>query len=367
MLRTPYPSAVLLMAVLLACGEKKTQEAPPVSNENYCLDSTFKERIHFIKPTYEKVAEAMHLTGSVEANPDRVVSFVSLVSGVITNVSFSIGDRVKKGQVLAEMHSAELSALQSELASLQSRIEVAENRLKAAKAMFADGISSQKELMEAQSELSVLQSELARNTANLTLYSASVSKGVFQIKAPASGIITSKSVTPGAQISPESGPLFTISDLSQIWVLANIYATNVKDITQGMETGITTLSFPGEVFKGRISNISPVMDEDAKVLKARIELANTDMKLKPGMLVDINAYKPSDQIALSLPTSALVFDDNQNFVVVYQDDCNLTIRKVQVLAKNNGQTFLAEGPDTTATVVSRNQLLIFEQLKNFQN
>jgi len=363
----PHFAFLLLFSVLCSCREKPAPDSEASASGRYCLDSAFRERVAFVKPAYEKVTEGIHLTGSIEANPDKVVSFVSLVSGVVTGVNFSIGDRVQKGQVLAEMQSSELSALQSELASLRSRISVAENRLKAAKAMFTDGVSSQRDLLEAQSELDILQSELSRNSANLGLYSASVSKGVFQIKAPVSGIITQKAVTTGAQISPESGPLFTISDLSRIWILANVYATNIKDVFPGMEVSITTLSYPDEQFKGKISSVSSVMDEEAKVLKARIELPNTGMKLKPGMLVDINAFKPVDQTALSLPTSSLVFDDNQNYVVVYKNDCELAIRKVGILTSNNGTTYLSDGPDTTESIISKNQLLVFEQLKNFQN
>jgi cobalt-zinc-cadmium efflux system membrane fusion protein len=360
-------AVILLLFSLVACREKEQAQTEARNTETYCLDSTFRDRIDLINPAYEKVAEAIHLTGSVEANPDRVVTFVSLVSGIVTGVNFSIGDRVQKGQVLAELHSTELSALQSEQTSLKSRITVSEKRVQSAEAMHRDGISSERELMEAKSELDILKSELARTSADLELYSASVSKGVFQIKAPASGVVTFKSITPGSPISSDSGPLFTISDLSQIWILANVHATSVKNIEQGMEVGITTLSYPDESFKGKISNISSVMDQEAKVLKARIELPNQDLKLKPGMLVDINAFKPTDRTALSLPTSSLVFDDNQNFVVIYKGDCEVTIRRVDALSRNHQTTYLSGGLDSTDTVISKNQLLIFEQLKNFQN
>lgn len=359
--------SLFILISLAGCSNHEKPESTANENETYCLDSGFKERIAFVRPAYGKVTEAIHLTGSVEANPDRVVSFVSLVSGVVTNVGFSIGDRVQKGQVLAELRSAELSALQSELSGLRSKIEVAERRLKSVKSMYDDGVSSEKDLLEARSDLDVLQSELARTTSDLSLYSAGPSDGIFRIKAPATGIITQKALTPGEQVSPGSGPLFTVSDLSRIWILANVHATNVKDVSEGMEVGITTLSYPDEKFPGRITAISSVMDEEAKVLKARIEMPNHDMKLKPGMLVDINAFKPSDRTALSLPTSSIVFDDNQNYVVLYKDDCLLTIRKVEIIARNNGTTYLSDGPDSTETVVSQNQLLIFEQLKNFQN
>ncbi len=364
-----FPFLLIVLVIgIAACSEKtEPRETAPEKPETYCLDSAFKSRLTFVTPAFGKVSESIHLTGSIEANPDRVVSFVSLVSGVVTSVNFSIGDKVRQGQVLAEMQSTELSALQSELTTLKSKIELAEKRLKSVKGMFADGVSSERELMEAQSDLAILQSDLARTSANLNLYSASVTRGVFQILAPASGVITSKSVTAGSRISPDSGPLFTVSDLSQIWILANIHATNVAHITEGMGVGITTLSYPDEQFKGKITNINSVMDEEAKVLKARIELPNKDMKLKPGMLVDINVVKPVDRSAWSLPTSALVFDDNRNYVVVYQNDCRLAIRKVEIIAQDEATTYLSEGPDSTESVITRNQLLIFEQLKNFQN
>jgi len=353
------------LALALAACERQAAEHS-ANTGTYCLDSAFRDRVEMIRPTRQEVAETIHLTGSVEAVPDKVVSFVSLVSGVVTSTSFSIGDYVRKGQVLAELRSTELSVLTSEMAGLNSKKAVAEARLESVKSMYAQGISSRKELLEAQSEVEVIRAELARVSEYLELYSASVSEGVFRIKAPASGIITQKNVTAGSQISPESGALFTISDLSRVWVLANVYATNVREIREGMDVDISTLSYRDEIFKGKISTIPSVMDQDEKVLKARIELDNREAKLKPGMHVDIRAHKPLGQTALSLPTRALVFDDNQNYVIVHRDDCDLHIQKVDVLAQNRETTYLAAGLDSTDTVISKNQLLIFEQLKNFR-
>lgn len=352
--------------LLIGCGNQE-EKISTENNDRFCLGENFKDKVEFVSPQSESVTEGISLTGSVEANPDKVIQFVSLAGGIISSTYFSLGDKVTKGQVLAELRSTELSDLHSQSKSAESQIKVAEKRLQASQSMFDDGISSQRDLMQSQSELDILKAEREKINANLSLFSASTQKGVFQIKAPSSGIITSKSIAAGMQISAGGDPLFTISDLNEVWVMVNIYASSVRNITPGMEVGIKTLSYPDEVFKGKIAVISQVLDAEAKVLKARVLLPNGGLKLKPGMLVDVMALKQTNESALSIPTTALVFNDNQNFVVVYKSDCDVEIRKVAIRSSGNGNTFLAEGLAEGEKIISKNQLLVYEQIKNFQN
>ncbi len=342
----------------VACG-KKEEEA---EEKKFCLDESFKARIELYTAELQTVTEGIHLTGSVEANPDKVVSYVPLVSGVVTSTFFSLGDRVSRGQVLAEMRSTELSGMSASLATLESRIRAAQSRLASVQSMFDDGLTSRKELADAISELEVLKAEKARTEKDMSLYSGNSGKGVFQIKAPASGIITEKSINPGEQIAAGGASLFTVSDLNNLWVMANIYASNVNKIHQGMDVSITTLSYPDDIFKGNISQISPVLDEDARVLKGRVILPNAHFKLKPGMLVDVTAWKRTGRQAVGVPTSAIVFSDNQYYVLVYKDDCHIEARKITVEVKNEDTTFISEGLQAGEQIISKNQLLIFESL-----
>jgi cobalt-zinc-cadmium efflux system membrane fusion protein len=357
---------VWLLALFLglqSCGDI----APPpakVERGAHCLDEAFLGKLEFQEPLIQRVTENIPLTGSVETNPDKVVHFTSLVGGIIANTYFSLGDKVTKGEVLADLSSTELGSLQTERRNLESRIGVARKKLESVRAMFEDGISSQKELMEAQSELDVLLSENQKVTAHLRLFSASPEKGVFQIRAPASGVITAKSIAAGTPVSGGGEPLFTISDLSEVWVMVNVYATNVRNIGEGMEVSIRTLSYPGEIFKGQITAISQIYDNEARVLKARVVLPNTSLKLKPGMLVDVAALKHQKTEALSIPTKAVVFDDNQHFVVVYKSPCKQEIRKVEILARNNETTFLSAGLGQGEQVICKNQLLVYEHVRN---
>lgn len=341
-----------------ACGKK--QETEEV--KKFCLDESFKSRIALYTAELQDVTEGIHLTGSVEPNPDKVVSYVPLVSGVVTSTFFSLGDRVSKGQVLAEMRSTELSGMSASLASLDSRIQAARSNLASVQSMFDDGLASRKELAEAVSELEVLKAEKARTEKDMSLYSGNSEKGVFQIKAPATGIITEKNVNPGEQVSAGGTPLFTISDLNNLWVMVNIYASNVNNIRQGMDVSITTLSYPDDTFRGNISQISPVFDEEARVLRGRVILPNGDYKLKPGMLVDVTAWKRTGRQAVGIPASAIVFSDNEYYVLVYKDDCHIEARKITIEARNDAMVFVSEGLQAGERIISQNQLLIFESL-----
>lgn len=340
---------------------------PKYTAEAFCIDENFKSKIELEQPEIRQISENIPLTGVVETNPDKVVHFMSLVDGIISQTYFSLGDEVKKGQVLAELRSSELADLYAESKTIASQIKVAEQAMKATQAMFDDGISSERELLNSQSELAILHANKEKTDAQLSMFSASPEKGVFKITAPHSGVVTAKSITAGSQIAAGGEPLFTLSDLNDVWVMVNIYASNVRNISPGMEVSIKTLSYPDKAFKGKIANISQVLDEQAKVLKARVVLSNSNFELKPGMLVDVQALKTSENTALSIPTSALVFDNNQNFVVVYKDDCHLEIRKVETSSKGNGNTFLISGLKENEKIVSKNQLLVYEQIKNLQN
>ncbi len=359
-----HPTLLLLLLCLVSC-DNADNTIPSPKRQRYCLGQTFKASIRTTTVQSEPVTQSIPLTGAVEPNPDKVVHFVSLVSGIVSQTFFSLGDKVTKGQVLAYLRSSQLSDLEAQLKIIDAQISVATKKLQSMQAMFDDGVASHKDLTEAQSDLAIVKAEADKIRSHLQLYSASSEQGVFLIKAPATGIITAKSIAAGTQISANGDVLFTITDLSEVWVLVNVYASNVTNISIGMGVSIKTLSYPNEEFKGTIAAISQVLDADAKVMKARVVLPNADLRLKPGMIVDVAAVRHLETHAISIPTSAIIFDANQNYVVVYRSDCDLEIRQVEVLLKSNGTTYISAGLRKDEQIVVNNQLLIYEQLKNF--
>lgn len=358
---------LILLAVftssILSCSQ--SEETASDTPTTYCIPAEFKPKLRLAHVVRAPVTEGVHLMGSVESNPDNVVEYVSLVKGIVSSVNFSLGDKVEKGQVLAELRSAELSALQSQSASIEAEIQSAKRNFEAVQSMHTDQLASDNDLAEASSRLQSLQSEKKRIAADLSLYGANIGKDVFQLKAPASGIITTKAINPGLQISDERGILFTIASLENVWIMTNVYASNLEAIQAGMPVKISTLSYPGEIFEGRIAVLSPVMDEQEKVLKARIVLDNPGLKLKPGMLVDVTALRDRHQQANAIPPQAMLFSDNEYYVVVYKDDCDLAVRKITLIAQNARYAYVDESSlQPGEKVLIENQLLIFEKLKN---
>lgn len=354
-----------ILGLMLVYGCEKKEATKDTTDEKFCIDKNLKEKITIDPVQKRTVSESINLTGNITYNNDHVVQFNSLVEGIITKTTFSLGDYVKKGQVLAEIKSTELNGMQSESKSLQSQLSVAQRQLQATKSMFDDGIASQKDLMQAQSELDVLKSSLENVKANLAMFSASSERAVFQIKAPTEGYVVAKNISPGMQITDGSEPLFTISDLKEIWVLVNVYTSNLKNVTENMLVDVTTPAYPGEIFKGKITMLSKVFDAEEHVLKARIVMENKNLKLKPGMTADIVIDKSlGGEMLAAVPAKAAIFDNNRNYILIYKDDCTIETREINPTIKNNNWIYFDKGVNEGEKVITKNHLLIHERLKN---
>lgn len=347
---------VLSSMLCVACQDKKEKEGLVV--QQVCIG----EDAQLINVTQTSVVEKLNFQGKVTYNPNAVVNYVSLVGGVIKNSFITLGDKVKKNQVLAEIKSVELNALEAEIQQTSSFLRVAERQLVSTQGFYKDGIASEKELISAESEVANLKSELTRLKTNLELYSASTEKGVFQIKAPMSGFIVANNLSAGMQISAEGDPLFTISNLDEVWVNFNIYATDINQVKEGMQVEIRTSAYPDKIFNGEIVRISQVIDPVENVLKARVILKNTDLLLKPGLNVETIVNVDRDRKAFKLPNDAVIFQNDAYYSVVVNSSCNLIITRLNIISKNEDMVYVDEGLEQGDNVLKENALLMFDKL-----
>ncbi|MCS4239037.1 cobalt-zinc-cadmium efflux system membrane fusion protein [Myroides gitamensis] len=354
--------AVLAALTLSAC---KQQEVAPQAQDSYCIPEEIGKGLNFAKVTQRPIQRTMSLNGTVEYNQDKTIPFYSLVEGIVVSAKFSLGDFVKKGQLLAEIRSTDLNEFKTELRATEAELKVAKRELESVSSMYQDGISSQKELLEAEEDVQVLESKLRSAKSNLSMFNGQNKEGIYQIIAPQDGYIVTKSIVTGMTITDTDEPLFTIANLNDVWILANVYATSMRYVNLNAEVQVSTLAYPDEKFKGHISNISQVFDAEERVLKARIVLNNHEMKLRPGMSAEIHLLIDDNQgEALAVPNNAIIFDNNQNYVVVYQDKCHQEIRQITPLTKNQEYTYIQGGVQEGETVITTNELLIYEQLNN---
>src|SRR5476651_1095296 len=117
--------------------------------------------------------------------------------------------------------------------------------------------------------------------------------------------------------------MFTISDMREVWIWANVFESDISKVKEGYTARITTLAYPGKVFFGKVNEISSVLDPDNKVMKIKIELPNPDMLLKPQMFTNVVITNSEKTQSVSVPSKAIIFDSSKNYVVVYNSKCDM--------------------------------------------
>ena len=192
-----------------------------------------------------------------------------------------------------------------------------------AEELYKSGNISEVELINTQKDLDNAKGELQRIQAVLDMYSAG-SGAVYPIKSPVSGIVVQKNIALNMELRTEDiSPVFIVGDLDDVWVMANIYESDITKIKEGYDAEITTISYPDKVFRGKIDKIFSLMDAESKVVKARVTLQNPNFELKPEMFANVKVSYKEPVKKLTVPASALIFDKSRYFVMVYIADDNI--------------------------------------------
>lgn len=350
--------------VISSCGSQPDQQSVIVQPEaEFCLNEQLKETTKIVPVIQREIHEQLTLPGKVEYNENDLVAFKSLVGGMVEKVSFELGDYVQQGQVLAVVKSNEVMELMQQKRSHENQIALSRKQIAIKKELLADGMASQTEVTELEYELQSAQIEIDKINATLTLFRA-VGNSQFQILAPKPGYIVQKNLSAGQSIQPDTDDnLFSISNLKQVWVMVNIYANNLRYVNKGDAVKLRTAAFPDLVYRGNIDKIYNVFDDDEHVIKARVVLDNQDLKLMPGLSVDVIIDKQNVMgSAFAIPSNAKIFENNKEYVVVYTKNCKIEIRRIETIAENEEYTFVAETFAPDEQVIVQNALIIYEQL-----
>jgi membrane fusion protein, heavy metal efflux system len=314
------------------------------------------------------VNNELKLTGKITFNQDKVVKVFPLVGGHIDQVKADLGDYVKKGQVLAIIRSGDMADLEQQAIAAKGQLSVARKNLQVTEDMAKSGLNSQRDLVAAREQLQAAQGEVNRVSERKSILGGSGS--TYVVKAPVDGFVVEKNASQGMELrSDDPENLFTISNLDQVWVLANVYESDLAKVREGYEASITTLSYPDLVFKGKIDKIFNVLDPDSKTMKVRVTLPNrvagqSDYMLKPEMFANVSIQYAGNDQRVAVPAKSIVFDKNRNFVVAVTPEDQPVVREVDIFKTIGDKTYLNSGLQAGERVVSQNQLLIYSALGN---
>lgn len=350
---------ILALSSLNSCGSTaKTGDslpAKPGGESNLLATATLDTA------KLENARNELNLTGKITFNQDQVVKVFPLVGGHIETLKADLGDYVKKGQVLAVIRSGDLADLEQQAVAARGQLAVAQKNQQVTQDLTESGLSSQRELVATKEQLEAAKGEVNRVGERRRIVGGMGS--VYLVKSPMNGFIVEKTASSGMELrSDDPENLFTVSNLDHVWVLANVYESDLANVHEGDAATITTIAYPDKIFHGKIDKIFNVLDPDSKTLKVRVTLSNADYRLKPEMFANVSVtYAGRDQ-RVAIPAGAVVFDKNRNFVVLVNKQNQPFVREVEVYKTIGQKTYLTSGVSPGARVVKTNQLLIYNAL-----
>lgn len=327
--------ATLLLAVavfLTGCGEKSRKDdpsagAPPPAKVEREADASFvkvdhPEQFALATATSFTALPELGVTGVVTPDVSRNVPVPSLVSGRAVEVHARLGDEVKKGQLLLKVHSSDVAGAYADYRKSVVNERLTLMQLDRSKVLFEKGAFARKDLEVAQNAEDAAKVDVETTAERLRLLGSDLDHptGIVEVRSPASGVITDQQVTEGAGVQALSAPNpFTISDLSRVWIVCDVYENNLAGVRVGEPAEIAPTAYPDRILRGRISNISPVLDPNLHTAKVRIEVDNPARLLRVGMFVTATLHGQKPEQHAAVPASAVLHLHDRDWIYVPTD------------------------------------------------
>jgi membrane fusion protein, heavy metal efflux system len=324
---------------LWSCGNGKNDPnagAPPPLKVERAEDRNVFQVEHPDKFPLTTAAERVttsQLTATATVNPDisRTVPVISLATGRVVEIKARLGDTVKKGQVLLRVQSADISAAFSDYQKAVADEQLVRTQLERARLLYDKGAISLNDFQVAQDAEAKAQVDVKTSAEKLrVLGNANLDQpsGVLDIHAPIAGVITDQQVTNAGGVAGLSSPNpFTISDLTYVWILCDVYENDLASVRVGETADVRLNAYPDKTFTGTISNVSPILDPNLRTAKVRIEVRNPGI-MRPGMFGTATFHGQKKEKLATVPANAVLHLHDRDWVYVPAGGNNF--RRVEV-------------------------------------
>ncbi|HLX42152.1 MAG TPA: efflux RND transporter periplasmic adaptor subunit [Bryobacteraceae bacterium] len=344
-------------------SDPKVEAPPPLKVQSVEDRNVFEvdrpERFQLTKAVPHTSTSELKVTGTVNPDVSRNVPVISLASGRVLEINARLGDSVTKGQLLLKVQSADISGAYSDYQQAIADESLARKQFERSKLLYEKGAIAQKDLEIAESAETKATVSIKTTLEHLRVLGVDPDHPtpVVEITAPVSGVITDQQVTSASGVQGLASPSpFTISDLTHVWIICDVFENNLVDIHLGESADIRLNAYPGRVFKGTISNIGPVLDPNIRTAKVRIEMENPGL-LRPGMFVTATFHGAQNGTRAALPATAILHLHDRDWV--YQPVRDKQFRRVEVV----GGDMLPGGMQEIISGVAPGQQLIANALE----
>ena len=340
--------------------------------ELFTLPSEQLAHIQVVSVEKSKVPRALRLTGAVAYNAFKTTPVFSAVGGPVQEILAEPGQNVRTGQTLLTVTSPDYSAARSAYLKAVSTFQLADKNYERSKDLYEHKAIAERDLQQAESDRAQAQADqqsaedglraLGIHDPESLVKEPPKTTGQIPVPAPVAGQIVERLVGPGQLLQAGSTQCFTISDMSTVWVLVNVYQNDLAFVRIGDNVDITTDAYPDK-FRGRISYIADALDPNTRTLQARIVTENPGYKLKKDMYVTATVHAGALANALTVPDASVLRDtENQPFVYVQVASNQFARRLVKVGDSQDGRTLVQDGLKEGEHLVGDGSL--FLQFKN---
>ena len=334
-------------------GPTQSRIVPDVDAGHFKVDHP--EQFPLITAQEYVASSELNVNGAVNPDVSRQVPVVSLASGRIVEIHARLGDQVKKGQLLFKVRSTDIATAFSNYRQAVKNEEFTKVQLDRAKLLFEHGAipKSTFEIAQNAEDDNLVLLDTAKEQLELLGLDAAHPTGTVNVYAPVSGVITDQEVTNAAGVQALTAPNpFTISDMSHVWVLCDVYENDLAQVQLGEFADIRLAAYPDKLLRARISNIGPILDPNIRTAKVRLELENPGL-MRLGMFVTATFHGPRREKYASIPAAAILHLHDREWV--YTPAGNGYFRRLEVVSGNmlsNGMQQILRGISPGAQVVS---------------
>jgi cobalt-zinc-cadmium efflux system membrane fusion protein len=353
--------SILLTAALFSCHKKPVDAKLNVA---FSMSDTMMARCKFSTAEISDVRSELKLFGKITPDNSKQVQVYPIMSGNVLSIPVELGDFVKQGKVLATVRSSEVADFERQRLDAKADVALAEKNLQVSRELYAGNINSEKDVIAAEKELEKAKAEHARITEVYNIYNLQ-DGSVYNITAPMSGFIVFKDVAQNEQLrSDKSDAIFSIAQIDEVWVLANVNESDIGKVAIGLNAEIKTISYPDVIFTGKIDRIFNAIDPNTKAMKVIIKIPNKDLLLKPEMNATVTLRYTENKKMIAVPSSSVIFDKSKNWVMVFKDRTNIETRLVDVYHQLGETTYITGGLKEGEKVISKNGLMIYDALND---
>jgi len=333
-------AAYLTLGSLLGgCGDAKLDKnagAPPTLKVERVDDRNLfqvdhPERFPLTKVVEHVTASELRATGTVTPDINRSVPVISIATGRVVEIKARLGDVVHKGQLLLRVQSADIAGAFSDYQKAVADEQLTRTQLERAQLLYDKGVISLNDLQVAQDTDAKAKVDVKTTAEKLLVLgnpNLDQPSGIVEIRAPISGVITEQQVTNAAGVAGLGSPNpFTISDLTYVWIICDVYENDLSSVHLGEKADIRLNAYPDRVFTGTISNIGPVLDPNIRTSKVRIEVRNPGL-MRPGMFVVATFHGQKKEAHAAVPATAILHLHDRDWV--YEPAGDKGLRRVEV-------------------------------------